>query len=248
MIGSRKVTCVVPARLASSRFKEKVLASIHGKPILQWIFESAKKCPQFDALFFAVDHEKTFDLVKSFGGEPLMTDPMIENGTRRIISLLDEIEGDIFVNWQGDEPFVHSAIIDDLLQFDDLDRADVWTLKKKLEREDEKHDSSVVKVVTKKDNSALYFSRSTIPFGEGELFKHIGLYAYTRQALNKISDFSSSELERRERLEQLGFLYHDLQIRVFETAYETLAIDLPSHIAKAEAVCSLERIVSALSC
>ena len=244
MIGSRKIACIVPARLASSRFKEKVLASILGKPILQWIFEAARECPQFDSLLFAVDHQKTFDLVTSFGGSAVMTDPNLENGTRRIISLLDTIDADIFVNWQGDEPFVNSKIIDDLLQFDDGDLADVWTLKKKITNEEEKSDSSVVKVVTREDDSALYFSRHPIPFGSEDLFKHAGLYAYTREALVKIKKSQPTELERVERLEQLGFLYHGLQIRVFETIYETLAIDLPIHIEKSERIISEARPLS----
>jgi 3-deoxy-manno-octulosonate cytidylyltransferase (CMP-KDO synthetase) len=236
MIGSRKVICVVPARLNSSRFKEKVLAYLGGKPILQWIFEAASNCPQFDDIVFAVDHERTHDLVTHFGGKAMMTDPDLENGTRRIISILDRLHGDIFVNWQGDEPFIDHKIIDDLLQFDDDDDADVWTLKKKITEEEEKSDSSVVKVVTDKKGRALYFSRHAIPFGSDHLFKHAGIYAYTRQALEAIKNNAPTQLERVERLEQLGFLYHGLKMRVFETEHQTLAIDLPIHLEKAAAL------------
>jgi 3-deoxy-manno-octulosonate cytidylyltransferase (CMP-KDO synthetase) len=226
----------VPARLNSSRFKEKVLAYLAGKPILQWIFEAASNCPQFDDIIFAVDHERTYDLVTHFGGKAIMTDPYLENGTRRIISLLDTLDGDIFVNWQGDEPFIDHKIIDDLLQFDDHDDADVWTLKKKITEEEERNDTSVVKVVTDKEGRALYFSRHAIPFGSDEFFKHAGIYAYTRQALEAIEKNAPTHLERVERLEQLGFLYHGLKMRVFETAHETLAIDLPIHLEKAAAL------------
>ncbi|MDN3504453.1 MAG: 3-deoxy-manno-octulosonate cytidylyltransferase [Rhabdochlamydiaceae bacterium] len=238
MIGDKKVICVVPARLKSTRFPNKVLTSIHGKPTLQWIFESASQCAQFDEIIFAVDHLQTAQLVESFGANWIMTNPDCLNGTCRLIEVMEkgDIKGDIWVNWQGDEPFIHSKMIDDLLPEEKLNLADVWTLKKKIVDLEEIDSPSVVKVVTDHFDRALYFSRSPIPFEResGQYFKHVGLYAYSQEALSQISSFEESKLEIQEGLEQLGFLYHGLKIAVFQTQFETLGIDTPEDLKKAQ--------------
>ncbi|MCF7806387.1 MAG: 3-deoxy-manno-octulosonate cytidylyltransferase [Simkaniaceae bacterium] len=245
MIGKSRVVCIIPARLNSSRFPEKVLKLIQGKPMLQWVWESANHCPQFDDVCFAVDHEKTARLIDSFGGTWQISGSHHANGTRRLIEVMQkkEIKGDIWVNWQADEPFIHADIIQDLLPSDHNDQSDIWTLKKRIDSADELTDSSVVKVVTRSDGKALYFSRHSIPFNRSNrpisLYKHIGLYAYSQRALEVIATLPSSDLEEIEGLEQLGFLYHGLSIQVFETAFETLGIDLPSDLDKANALSSI---------
>ena len=225
-----RINCVIPARLHSTRFPKKILAMIQGKPMLQWVWERANQCPQFDDILFAIDSTEAAELIDSFGGRWVMTDEAHPNATRRIIELVEKgvIDGDVIVNWQADEPFVHQEMIANLLQGE----GDVWTLKKKIEREAELEDPSVVKVVTDVEDRALYFSRHAIPFQRGSmpLYKHIGLYAYTKEALQKISTFDESEIENCEGLEQLGFLYHGLKIQVHETQFETVGIDLPEHL------------------
>lgn len=243
MIGTRRVICVVPARLNSKRFKEKVLCSIHGKPILEWIFKRAKACAQFDEVLFAIDHHKTAKLIESFGGSYMMTSTTCLNGTERLIEVMQKgaIHGDIWVNWQGDEPFIHAQMIDDLLPIDQL-QGDVFTLKKRIDDLRVVEESSVVKVVTDKNHQALYFSRAPIPFArEGKMgttryYKHIGLYAYTQQALEKIAVLPPCEIEMQESLEQLRFLYYGLKIRVFETQFDTLGIDEPEDLLRASQV------------
>jgi 3-deoxy-D-manno-octulosonate cytidylyltransferase len=231
----RRTVCVVPARLASTRFPSKVLKSLQGKPILQWIFEAAQRCDLFDETVFAVDHPKTEQLVHSFGGQVVMTSPDCPNGTRRIIDLIERtgMEGDIWVNWQADEPFLGPDIMGDLLSMGDNDGSDVWTLKKKIIDCEELDEPSIVKVVTGSKGNALYFSRQAIPHGADVYYKHVGLYAYSRDALEKIASHPVTELEEAERLEQLGFLYHGLKLRVFETVHETFGIDLPEDLEKA---------------
>lgn len=243
MIGKKKVACVIPARLKSTRFPRKMLASLKGKPLLQWVWESAKSVSFFDDVAFAVDAQETEALVKSFGGKCFMTSENCINGTERLVELLEKraVDADIWVNWQGDEPFIHEKMIADLLQSCDREASDIWTLKKKIVNEDEVTSPHFAKIVCDAHGFALYFSRSQIPFYRDvkefknqEFYKHVGLYAFTPEALRKISKLQPCAMEVAEQLEQLRFLYNNLRVRVHETQYEVFGIDLPEHLAKAE--------------
>ena len=234
-----KIVCVIPARLASSRFPKKVLAILGEKPMLQWVWEAASSVPHFDDVAFAIDHLETGRLIDSFEGKYFMTSPDCPSGTDRLIELQEEgkMAGDIWVNWQGDEPFIHQGMIEDLLQTTDQP-FDIWSLKKKIEVEEEIEDPNIVKVVTDPIDRALYFSRSSIPYDRDGLedvtyFKHIGVYAYTAEALKKISTLTPSILEKAEGLEQLRFLENGMTIQVHETSYETVGIDVPEDLARA---------------
>ncbi|MCH9631190.1 MAG: 3-deoxy-manno-octulosonate cytidylyltransferase [Chlamydiia bacterium] len=239
MYKNKKIACIIPARLASSRFKEKVLKHLGSKPILQWIYESAKESELFDCIVFAVDAVQTKDLVESFGGTALMTSVSCLTGTDRLIEAKDnyQIEADVFVNWQADEPFIKKPLLLDLLQSVDTD-ADVWTLKKEIQDVTKLEDPSIVKVVTGKDDKALYFSRHSIPYPQNEVglpfFKHLGIYAYTSDALDKIKTLTPCLLEKAESLEQLRFLYHGLKMKVHTTEHESLGIDLEEHLELAK--------------
>jgi len=239
-----KVVCVIPARLKSTRFPRKMLTSLRGKPLLQWVWEAANKVKDFNRVLFAVDAPEIAELIKSFGGQVEMTSESCASGTDRLVELQQKnlLKADIWVNWQGDEPFIQEAMIQDLLQTCSSEKSDLWTLKKRIVNPEEIHSPQVAKVVCDAKGYALYFSRSMIPFyrdprpeNEKIYFKHIGLYAYTSEALQKISHISPFYLEEAEQLEQLRFLAHGLKIRVHETNYEVFGIDLPEHLAKAEA-------------
>lgn len=243
MIGEKKVVCVIPARLKSTRFPRKMLSSLGGRPLLQRVWERAKTVSCFDSIAFAIDSEETASLIDRFGGAYFMTSENCANGTERLVELLNrkELTGDIWVNWQGDEPFISKEMIADLLQSCATDQSDVWTLKKKIAFEEEALSPHIAKVVCDCDGYALYFSRSQIPFyrdvvkaEEKVFYKHIGLYAFTAQALQKIGTLSPCSIECAEQLEQLRFLYHKLKVRVHETKHEAMGIDLPEHLAKAE--------------
>lgn len=240
-----KTICVIPARLDSSRFPKKVLAMLGEKPMLQWIWEAAVSAEMFDEIAFAIDDHETARLIDSFEGKYHMTSPQCVSGTDRLIELQQQgvMEGDIWVNWQGDEPFIHREMIENLLQTIDQDY-DIWSLRKEIETEEEVEDPNVVKVVTDCRDRALYFSRSPIPYDRDALedityYKHIGIYAYKNDALKEISNLSPSALELAEGLEQLRFLENGLSIQVHETAHETLGIDVPEDLARA-----MERIAS----
>lgn len=240
-----KTVCIIPARLASSRFPKKVLAMLGEKPMLQWVWEAAISAEMFDEVAFAIDDHETARLIESFEGKYHMTSPECLSGTDRLIELQEKgvVSGDIWVNWQGDEPFIHKEMIENLLQSIDQD-FDIWSLRKEIEDEVEIEDPNIVKVVTDHEDRALYFSRAPIPYDRDGLedityYKHIGIYAYTNEALKEISTFTPSRLELSEGLEQLRFLENGLGIQVHETAHETLGIDVPEDLARA-----LDRISS----
>jgi len=235
----KKVVCIIPARLNSTRFPKKILSLIHSKTMLEHVFEAASKCPQFDEIYFAIDSPITAEAIKKFGGKFYMTSTSCSNGTNRLIELMkiSKIKADIWVNWQADEPFIQPEMIDDLLQGVEKEGS-IWTLKKEILDADEVQNPSVVKVVTDKNNKALYFSRSPIPYNQTKIeckfFKHIGLYAYTTGVLNQIAAIDSSRLSQIESLEQLAFLENGLPIHVYPTQYETLGIDTPNDLHKAK--------------
>lgn len=242
MLGSKKIVCVIPARLQSSRFPKKVLVSLMGKPMLQWVWEAAHKNSCFDEIIFAVDAQETADLIVSFGGRFVMTSEMCSTGTDRVIEVARSgmIDGDIWVNWQGDEPFVTPRMINDLLQNCHNDSAQVWTLKKKIETEYDLTSPHVAKVVTDVFGNALYFSRSLIPYyrdavvGHRAYFKHIGMYAFSKQALFQIEKFGNGVLETAEQLEGLRWLENGLSVCVNQTYDEVVGIDLPTDVKRAE--------------
>lgn len=234
-----KTICIIPARLYSSRFPKKVLAMLGEKPMLQWIWEGATSAEMFDEVAFAIDDHETARLIDSFGGKYHMTSPACLSGTDRLIELQEKgiMKGDIWVNWQGDEPFIQREMIENLLQTVEEDY-DIWSLRKEIEREEEIDDPNVVKVVTDSKGRALYFSRSPIPYDRDGLedityYKHIGIYAYRNEALKEISTLTPSPLERAEGLEQLRFLENGLSIQVHETIRETVGIDVPEDLARA---------------
>lgn len=244
MIDKKKIACVIPARLKSTRFPKKMLSMLKGKPLLQWVWDNACSVPCFDEVIFAIDAEEIAQLINGFGGKYLMTSESCSNGTERLVELLEKgkVNADIWVNWQGDEPFIQEQMIRDLLQSCGRDEADIWTLKKKIVSLEEVSSPQFAKIVCDHQGYALYFSRSQIPFYRDEkdflkksFYKHVGLYAFTTESLKKISCLEPCEIEMAEQLEQLRFLYNNLRIRVHETQYEVLGIDLPEHLAQAEA-------------
>ena len=233
MYRKKKIACVIPARLASTRFPKKMLSELSGKPLLQWVWEAAIGCPHFDERLFAVDSEQVKDLVEGFGAKAVMTSIDCQSGTDRLIEVQQNLDADIWVNWQGDEPFIKTGMIEDLLQSCDDETQDVWTLKCLLK--ENFSDPAIVKVVSDRTGRALYFSRSQIPHGEDAVvYKHVGLYAYTDSALKRISHLEQTSLEKSESLEQLRFLESGLYIQVHETKQSTVGIDLPEHLAHAE--------------
>ncbi len=242
MIDGKKVVCIIPARLKSFRFPRKVLALLGGKPLVQWVWEAALKISFFDEVVFAIDSRETAQIIESFGGKYHMTSIDCEAATDRLVELQSRgiVQGDIWVNWQADEPFISEKILRDLLFSPRRELADVWTLKTRIYKAEQITDLNCTKVVCDSQGFALYFSRSPVPcyqrlqMPEGTYYKHIGIYAYSQRALEKIACATPCELEKAESLEQLRFLFHGMKIQVNETVEETIGIDLPEHLAAAE--------------
>jgi 3-deoxy-manno-octulosonate cytidylyltransferase (CMP-KDO synthetase) len=243
----KKIVCVIPARLESTRFPRKILSLLCGRPLLEWVWKAARSVDLFDEIVFAVDSQITADLVTSFGAKYFMTSVSCKCGTDRLIELFqnNELAADIWVNWQGDEPFIVKQMIVDLLQSVDEQNGEMWTLKTLIQNPQDIFAINIAKVVCDKNGLAMYFSRSPIPCFRDErdaavliakkiYYKHVGLYAFTSQALHKIATMGSSDLEDAEKLEQLRFLDYGLRIKVHQTQHEVFGIDVPDDLVKAE--------------
>lgn len=243
---AKKIACVIPARLQSSRFPKKLLATLLDRSILEWVWNAATKVKAFHEVLFAVDDQELADVIDTFGGRWVLTSKECQTGTDRIIEVMQRgvVSADIWVNWQGDEPFITESMIEQLLQSCQTNDADVWMLKKQIISVQELISRNVSKVIYDKNNFALYFSRSIIPcfrdeddlqvaVEKGLHYKNIGLYAYTTQALQKIASMSYCELEDAEKLEMLRWLYHGLRIKMHETDREVMGIDTPEDLIRA---------------
>ena len=236
----KQIICVIPARLDSTRFPKKILANLSGKSLIRWAWEGANRTELFDKVVIAIDDLETARVIDSFKGHWIMTDKRCLTGTERLLELQKKgvVEGDIWVNWQADEPFLSQQIIKNLLQTCHDCSADIWTLKTKIVKEEEILDPNVCKVVCDQRGHALYFSRSPIPYRrdnkEVTIYRHIGLYAYSAEALRKIQGMKPCPIEQAESLEQLRFLFNGLKIQVHETQHDSLGIDLPKHLVAAE--------------
>ncbi|GAB5411055.1 MAG: 3-deoxy-manno-octulosonate cytidylyltransferase [Chlamydiales bacterium] len=235
-MNSMRKICVIPARLASTRFPKKILAELQGKSLLQWTYEAAKKCP-FDEIVVAVDAKETLALAESFGAKAILTSENCLSGTMRLVELLEtkKIDGDIFINWQADEPLITPKMIEELL----VGPGDVWTLKKRITEKAQILDPNNVKVVTDRNNFALYFSRCPIPHNGSIFYKHLGIYAYTKKTLQKLAHFPSSMLEKAEHLEQLRFLENGIKIRVNTTSGEAIGVDTKNDFKKLQKIYDL---------
>lgn len=238
---------VIPARLASTRLPRKLLREIAGRPLLAWVVDAARACPQLDGLVVAADSEEVAALCREIGVAVEMTAPGLPSGTDRMHAVAQRatFRGfDVYVNIQGDEPFLRADHIAALLRpFGQAD-VDVTTLKVPCTA-DNVANPNAVKVVTAADGRALYFSRATIPYdrdaaqgiGTGErplYWKHIGLYAYRRAVLDRFPALPTSSLERAERLEQLRLLENGVHLHVEPTEFDTVGVDTEADLLLAE--------------
>ena len=231
---------IIPARFGSTRFPGKPLIEINGKSMIRRVIDQAKKCSSLAEVWVATDDERIFNHVVEYGCKAFYTSEDCNSGTERICELLPNIEGhfDFVLNIQGDEPFVHVESLEELSKALISAETDIATLAVQIENREEANDSNRVKVVFSTSGRALYFSRSTIPFarnGEPNYFKHLGVYAYTTNALQQINHLKPSPLELTESLEQLRWLEHDLSISVVVTSYDSTGIDTPADLLKYQA-------------
>ncbi len=242
-----KFVGIIPARYASTRFPAKVLAMLNGKTVIQRVYEQVKDC--FDDLYVATDDSRIADVVASFGGKVVMTSEDCKNGTERCFDACCSlnIDCDVVVNVQGDEPFIQRKQIESLMACFADERTDIATLVKPFEQSDgweRLSNPNSPKVVLDGDNFAMYFSRSVVPYLRGVeqaewlnnhvFYKHLGVYAYRLDVLKKITSLQQTPLERVESLEQLRWLENGYKIKVGVTNIETIGIDTPEDLERAK--------------
>jgi 3-deoxy-manno-octulosonate cytidylyltransferase (CMP-KDO synthetase) len=231
---------VIPARLASTRLPRKVLREVAGRPLLAWVVEAARACPQLDRVLVATDSEEVAEFCRRIGCAVELTAANLASGTDRVHAVAQLIDADVYVNIQGDEPLLRPEHILALLRPFARAEVDVSTLKVRCTEENIANPNAV-KVVTAADGRALYFSRAAIPFHRDaadpvpQYWKHIGLYAYRKRALNLVPTLPASRLERAERLEQLRFLENGLAIYVEATEHDTIGVDTEDDLRMVEA-------------
>ena len=232
---------VIPARFESSRFPGKVLAELLGRPLIQYAYEEALKAGSLEDLVVAADEERILKAVENFGGRAVLTAKEHKSGTERLSEVVNPIDTQIVVNIQADEPLIHFSMINELVNCLLEDPGiPMASLIHKIEDERELKDPNVVKVVKDRNNFALYFSRSLIPHTGAapaalqslSFYKHLGLYAYTKDFLFTFTNLPEGELEKAERLEQLRALEHGYKIKLIETRFNTIGVDTPQDLEK----------------
>ena len=239
-----KFMAIIPARYASTRYPGKPLAILGGKTVIQRVYEQVKSV--LDDVYVATDDDRIYSTVTGFGGKAVMTRADHKSGTDRIEEAAEKIglDADVIINVQGDEPFIQPSQIKTLMQLFDAPETQIGTLGKPFESIDAVENPNSPKIVTDNRGFALYFSRSTIPFirgkerdrwfGEYPFLKHLGVYAYRREVLAEVTKLPMSSLEKAESLEQLRWLQNGYRIRVGLTDIETVGIDTPEDLTRAE--------------
>jgi len=245
-----EVLILIPARYASTRFPGKPLDMIGGKPMVQHVVEKAAAVSE--NFYVSTYDGRIYDCVIGFGGKAVMTSTEHRSGTDRCYEAYRHVveqtgkKYDVVVNIQGDEPFIQPEQVKALVACFEDDKVEIATLAKRFEQNADIFDPNKVKVVCSAKGTALYFSRSVIPFCRGiekecwlemtPFYKHVGMYAYRPEVLKEITALPQGRLEKAESLEQLRWLENGYTIAVRETAHESIGIDTPEDLKRAEAV------------
>ena len=235
-----RAIAIIPARLGSTRLARKVLREIAGRPMIGLVFEAAKKSPLLADVIIATDSEEVMEAAQAHGWKAQMTSAAHRSGTDRIHEVAQRVAADVYVNIQGDLPTVRPEHIEALLRPMQRAEVQVSTIKTPC-KPDEIGNPNAVKVATDKNGRALYFSRSTIPFdrdksGNIQYFKHLGMYAYRKAALDRFCSLPESKLEAAERLEQLRLLENGIDIYVEETPFNTVEVDTEEDLQRVQAM------------
>lgn len=223
-----KAIAVIPARLASTRLPRKMLREIGGKPLIGVVYQAVHSSPLLADVIIATDSDEIMAVCRQHGWNARMTSPRHRSGTERVHEISNQEAADVYINVQGDEPLVRAEQIGTLVQVMQNPEAEVGTVMTPATAVDISNPNAV-KVVTDRNGRALYFSRATIPFDRDgstpRYFKHLGLYAYRKPALDRFVTLDESSLEKSERLEQLRFLENGISIFVGETPHDSIGVD-----------------------
>jgi 3-deoxy-manno-octulosonate cytidylyltransferase (CMP-KDO synthetase) len=232
---------MIPARYAASRFPGKLMQDLAGKSVILRTYEATINTGLFEKVFVVTDSKIIYGEIKKNGGDVLMSKVEHESGSDRIAEAVHDIECDIVINVQGDEPFTERESLKRLIEvfsFDKAKQIDLASLMVKIDDEKEINNSNCVKVITDKDNFALYFSRSIIPFNRSynkklNYYKHKGVYAFRKATLLEFTNLPILNLEESEKIECLRFLEHGKKIKMVESNVQGVEIDTPSDLEKA---------------
>ena len=238
-MSSLRIAAVIPARLGSTRMARKVLRPIAGRPMVEWVWRAAMASGLMDPVVVATDSEEVAEICKERGVPVVMTSQECPSGSDRVREVARQIDADIYVNIQGDEPTLTPEFFPPLLDLFARPEVEVSTLAVRCPPE-EFTNPNAVKVVTALDGRALYFSRATIPFdrdaaGFACYKKHLGIYAYRKAALERFATLAPTPLEKLERLEQLRLLENGIDIYVADAPRDTIGVDTEEDLARAEA-------------
>lgn len=247
-----KISAVIPARYGSTRFEGKPLADILGKPMIQHVYEGVSQSKLIDEIIVATDDERILEVVQGFSGRAVMTSPDHPTGSDRVAEVARKLKSEIIVNVQGDEPLIKGSIIDKAIRPLLTDKTiSISTLMTRIDEVKDWLNPHIVKVVVDQKDFGLYFSRSPIPFPRDlhlerlesnpfgtkrplpkRVFKHIGVYAYPRKFLLKLSKMKPTPLEKLEKLEQLRVLENGYRIKLTAVDYEPICVDTPDDLEK----------------
>jgi len=232
----------IPARLKSTRFPRKVMADIHGRPMLWYVYQGVCKADRISAVWILTDSTEVFHAAASWGAKAIMTSEDCPSGTARIASVIDQLDADIIINVQGDEPLMDSAVVDTMIASLEDSDADVVTPVYRIDAPEDISNLNINKVVRAADNSALYFSHSPIPHVRDEpienwasltpFWGHVGVYGYRRNVLEEYDRLPEGRLEQVEKLEQLRLLEAGKKILTVEIDYHPLGVDVPSDLER----------------
>ena len=235
---SKNFIAVIPARYAATRFPGKLMQMLGDKTIIRHVYENTKATELFTDVFVVTDSDIIYKEITSNGGKAIMSKKNHESGSDRIAEAVAEMNVDVIVNVQGDEPFIKKEPLEKLVQLFNDPEVQVASLLRKISKEEATNPNNV-KVVTDKNSYALYFSRSIIPFQRdqelvAEYSLHMGVYAYTKDVLMNFTNWPQTVLEKTEKLEQLRYLENGVRIKMAETNYINVAIDTPEDLEKAK--------------
>ncbi len=232
-----KVIAVIPARLGSTRLPRKMLREIQGRPLVTWVSDAVRSCSRLDDVIVATDSEEILEVCRRHSSKALITSDKHRSGTDRVHEISEKIAADVYINVQGDEPMVRAEQIDTIAELMTRNEVMVGTLKTPAKLDDVANPNAV-KVVTDLRGQTLYFSRAAIPHDRDntspKYFKHLGIYAYRKPALDRFVTLPESSLERAERLEQLRFLENGIQIYAAETPFDSIGVDTEEDLARVQ--------------
>ena len=232
------IVAVIPARYAATRFPGKLMELLGNKPIICHVYDNTVATGLFNDVFVVTDSEIIYREIKESGGKAIMSKKEHESGSDRIAEAIAELDVDVIVNVQGDEPFIKKEPLEKLVRLFQDPGVQVASLMRKISKEEAINPNNV-KVVTDRSGCALYFSRSVIPYQRDEkinpvYFLHVGVYAFKKDVLMDFTKWPQSELEKIEKLEQLRYLANGVKIKMAETEYDNIAIDTPEDLERAK--------------